>query len=463
MKNALNKFFKIEESGSTIGKELLAGATTFFTMCYILFVNPNMLSPTGMPAQGIFLATIFASIIGTLVMGLFANVPYAQAPGMGLNSFFTYTVCFGMGFTWQEALGMVLICGIINIIITVTKIRKYIIKAIPRDLQLAIGAGIGMFIAYLGFVNGGLISFGAVPGIAAFNTAGALIALFGIVLTVVLFMFKVKGSMIIGILGATLISIIYFFASGKNFDDTEFTFAFSSLGDSFSDLGTIFGAAFGGIGSLFSGKSVDKIFLAIGAIFAFSITDTFDTIGTFIGTGRRSGIFSDADLSALENSKGFKSKMDKALFADSIATSIGAVLGTSNTTTYVESASGIEAGGRTGLTSVMVAVLFALSIFLAPVIGLVTQQATACALVMVGIMMMSSLKEIDWHDLEVAIPAFFATLVMAITYSISNGIGLGFIFYVIVKLCRGKAKEINPVLWVCTALFVGYFITMALI
>jgi len=474
----MKSFFKIEENNTTFSREIVAGLTTFFTMAYILFVNPQILGSQftndgiliweGIPGGAVFLATIFAAMAGTLVMGLFANVPYAQAPGMGLNAFFTWTVGVGMGFTWQQALGMVFLCGMINVIITVTKIRKHIIKAIPKSMQLAIGGGIGLFIAYIGILNVGLVDIsGPVPALAAINSPGLYIALFGIVLTVVLFMVKSKiskYSIIIGIVATTIVATIYSVISQKTLDGGAFAFEFSfdAIGASFSELGGVFGQAFVGIGELFT-KQADKLPLTLAAIFAFSITDTFDTIGTFIGTGRRSGIFSDEDLSALENSKGFKSKMDKALFADSVATSIGAVFGTSNTTTYVESAAGIEAGGRTGFTSVVVAACFGLSILLAPIIGLVTSQATAAALIIVGVMMLSSFKEIEWDELSEAIPAFFAAVFMALSYSISNGIGLGFIFYILVKVCKGKAKEIHPVLWVSAALFVVYFVAMALI
>lgn len=454
----MEKFFKLKEHGTNVSTEVVAGITTFFAMAYIIFVNPGMLSQTGMPAGAVFLATIIASVAGTLVMGLFANVPYAQAPGMGLNAFFTYTVCFGLGFTWQEALMMVFICGIINVIITVTKIRKLIIKAIPESLQHAIGGGIGIFVAYIGLLNIGMVNFeSGVPALSNFDNKGLILALVGIVITFILLILKVKGAIIIGIAATTVLGI------PLKVVDLSTLGATAGLADSFKDLGTTFGAAFGseGLGSLFSDAS--RIPLVIMTIFAFSLSDTFDTIGTFIGTGRKSGIFDEADEKALEEGTGFKSKMDKALFADSIATSIGAIVGTSNTTTYVESAAGIGAGGRTGLTSVVTAVLFLLSIFLAPIVGIVPTQATAPALIAVGIMMISSFKEIKWDELEEAIPAFFAAIFMALCYSISYGIAGGFIFYVIVKIVKGKAKDINPVLWVATALFIANFVILAII
>lgn len=449
----MENFFKLKENGTNVRTEVLAGFTTFFAMAYIIMVNPDILSQTGMPWGAVFLSTIIASIIGTLVMGLFANVPYAQAPGMGLNAFFTFTVVFALGFKWQEALAMVFLCGVINILITVTRIRKLIIKAIPESLQNAIGGGIGIFIAYLGFVNIGLFNFGAgVPELVSLNSASILLALFGIALTVVLLIRKVPGAIFIGIIVTTLLGI--------PFGVTELgdTISFS---EALSQLPETFGAAFGnpGLLSLFSDAS--KIPMVLMTIFAFSLADTFDTIGTFIGTGRKSGIFSEEDQQALETSTGFKSKMDKALFADAIATSIGAIFGTSNTTTYVESAAGIGAGGRTGLTSVVVAALFLLSAFFAPVISAIPSAATTPALVIVGIMMLSAFSEINWTNFEDAVPAFFAGIFMALCYSISYGIAAGFIFYCIVKVFKNEAKEIHPVLWVSTILFILNFIVLA--
>jgi AGZA family xanthine/uracil permease-like MFS transporter len=471
----MEKFFKLKESGTNVSREIIAGATTFFAMAYIIFVNPQMLSQAGVPYGGVFLATIIAAIIGTLVMGLFANVPYAQAPGMGLNAFFVYTVVFMLGFTWEEALAMVFLCGAINILITVTKIRKLIIKAIPESLQHAIGGGIGVFIAYIGIKNAGLLRFTSDPGknivldsgtviadssivpeLVEFNSWAVILSLVGIIITFLLLIMKVKGAIFIGIILTTLIGIPMGIVDLSVID-------FSTVGDSFKGLGTTFGAAFGnpGIQSLFSDTS--KLPTVIMTIFAFSLSDTFDTIGTFIGTGKRTGTFDEADEKALQESSGFKSKMDKALFADSIATSIGAVFGTSNTTTYVESAAGIEAGGRTGLTSVVTALLFALSIPLYPVVGIVPVQATAPALIAVGIMMLASFKEINWPDLEEAIPAFFATIFMGFAYSISTGIAGGFIFFCLVKLAKGKSKEITPVLWVATALFILNFVVLSIL
>ncbi|MGI5936745.1 MAG: NCS2 family permease [Oscillospiraceae bacterium] len=451
----MQKFFKLKENGTTVSTEIIAGVTTFFTMAYIIAVNPSILSQSGMEWGAVFLATIIASIIGTLVMGLFANVPYAQAPGMGLNAFFVYTVCFGLGFTWQQALSMVFICGIVNIIVTVTKIRKHIIKAIPSNLQNAIGGGIGIFIAYIGFLNVGIVNFGAgVPSLTTLNQPALWLFLIGLVLTVVLLVLKVKGAILIGIIVTTIIGI------PMGLTKTADTVSFS---DACAALPTTFGAIFTseGLGSLFSDAA--KIPLVLVTIFAFSLTDTFDTIGTFIGTGRRSGIFSEEDEKAMESSAGFKSKMDKALFADAIATSIGSIFGTSNTTTYVESAAGIGAGGRTGLTSVVVAICFAISAFLATFVSAIPSAATAPALVLVGVMMLSSFSDIEWIDLDTAIPAFFAGIFMALCYSISYGIATGFIFYCIVKIFKKEAKDLHPILWVSALLFVLNFVLLAII
>lgn len=471
----MEKFFKLKENNTTISTEIIAGFTTFFAMVYIIFVNPSMLSMTGMPYGAVFLATIISSTIGTLVMGLVANVPYAQAPGMGLNALFTFTVCFSLGFEWQEALAMVFVCGIINIIITVTKVRKFIIKSIPLSLQNAIGGGIGLFIAYIGVKNAGLLKFtsdpgknvvfddgtvvadsSTVPALVDFNKASIILALIGLVLVIVLLVLKVRGAIIISIAATTLLGI------PMGVVDLS-TISLGGFTDAFQELGTTFGAAFGNPGLLSLFADPAKIPLVLVTIFAFSLSDTFDTIGTFIGTGRKSGIFSEEDEKALEENSGFKSKMDKALFADAIATSIGAIFGTSNTTTYVESAAGIGAGGRTGLTSVVTALLFVASAFLAPIAGIVPAAATAPVLIVVGIMMVSSLKDIKWDDLEEAIPCFFATVFMALLYNISYGIAFGFIAYCIVKISRGKIKEIHPILGISTILFILNFVMLAIL
>ena len=451
----MEKFFKLKENGTNVSTEVVAGITTFFAMAYIIAVNPNTLSQAGMEWGAVFLATIISAVVGTLIMGLVANVPYAQAPGMGLNAFFVYTVCFQLGFSWQQALSMVFICGLINIFITVTKVRKVIIKAIPKSLQNAIGGGIGVFIAYLGFLNVGFINFDSgVPAISTLNQPVLWVFLIGLLLAVVLTLKNVKGGILIAIVVTTLLGIPFGVTTTAN--TVSFMDAVNALPSTF---GVIFTSA--GLPSLFTDPA--KIPLVIITIFAFSMSDTFDTIGTFIGTGKRSGIFSDEDEKALESGSGFSSKMDKALFADATATSIGAIFGFSNTTTYVESAAGIGAGGRTGLTSVVTAICFALSAFLATFVSAIPSAATAPALIIVGCMMVSSFAQINWADLEEAVPAFFAGLFMALCYSISYGIASGFIFYCIVKIVKKQAKEIHPIIAVVALLFILNFVLLAII
>jgi len=458
----MDKFFGITKSGSNLQTEVLAGFTTFFTMAYIMFVNPLILSSTGMDTGGVFVATILAAAVGTLVMGLVAKVPYATAPGMGLNAFFAFTVCGAFGFKWQEALALVFICGIVNIIVTVTKLRKAIIKAIPKSLQLAIGGGIGLFIAYIGFKNAGLINFvstlegftpgaAAVPELSKFNAAGPVLAVIGLIITVILLQLKIKGAMLIGIIVTTLIGI----PMGVTVVNSNI-FDISAL----SGINEVSFAFFGEIGlkSLFSG---DRLLLVLITIFAFSLTDTFDTIGTLIGTGRKTGIFDSNDERALNESRGFKSKMDKALFADATATSVGALLGTSNTTTYIESASGISEGGKTGFTSVIVALLFIICLPLVELFRMAPAQATAPILIIVGIMMAESFADIRWKEIEEAIPAFFTVIVMTFAYNISYGIAAGFIFYCLVKLSNNKIKDVHPILIGVSLLFLLYFILMA--
>lgn len=479
MKNVLNRIFKLDEHHTTVGREIMAGVITFFAMSYILFVNPEMLSQTGMPFQAVFLATIIASVVGTLVMGLFANVPYAQAPGMGLNAFFTFTICFGMGYSWKQALGIVFLCGLINIIVTLTHIRKKILEAIPPVIQHAIGAGIGVFIAYVGIKNAGFLNFtsdkasilsstvenghatnvvssgGITPALAVFNNPAVILALIGLVLTTILVVRKVPGAMLIGIIATTILAIPMGVV-----DLSSINWHANSLASSFADLKTTFLAAFSseGLPSLFT--DVAKIPQVLMTVLAFSLSDMFDTIGSLIGTNRKSGSFMAEE--AEQNKKGYTS-MDKALFADSIATMTASACGTSNVITYVESAAGIAAGGRTGLTAVTVAVLFLLSSFFAPLISIVPAQATASVLIIVGIMMAGSFSEINWDDLEEAIPAFFTSVFMAFCYSISYGIAAGFIFYCLTKVVKGKACEIKPMLWIVTALFILNFVAQVFI
>lgn len=472
----LDKLFKLKENGTTVRTEILAGLTTFFAMSYILFVNPAMLSQTGMPAQGVFLATIIGAVAGTLMMAFYANLPYAQAPGMGLNAFFTFTVVFSLGYTWQEALGMVFICGIISLIITLTKIRKTIIESIPGSLRAAISAGIGVFLAYVGIKNAGLLKFSidpgtytvagesvekaqsaitanssATPGLVAFNDPAVLVALVGLAITVFFVVKGIKGGVILSIFATTVVAISVGLVNLSLIDLSQ-----NNLGTAFKELGEIFGVAIGpkGLGALFTDTArLPQTFMAI---LAFSLTDIFDTIGTLIGTGEKVGIVASSG----ENHE--SERLDKALYSDLIGTSIGAIAGTSNVTTYVESAAGIGAGGRTGLTALVVAICFTISSFFSPLLAIVPTVATAPILIVVGIMMLGSLKNIEWDDLTEAIPAFFTSIFMGFSYSITHGIAAGFIMYALVKTVKGQAKEVHTMIWILDALFILNFVSLAL-
>lgn len=482
----IRRYFKLEENNTTVSTEIMAGLTTFLAMSYIIFVNPAILSQAGIPYQAVFLATLFASAVSTLFIGLFANVPYALGPGMGLNAFFTYTVVFALGFTWQEALSMVFICGIINVLITVTNIRKTLIIAIPTFLQQAISAGIGVFIGYIGLKNAGLLQFmsdatniisvngqpagteingvvesvmtsgGILPELVNVVQPEVLIVIAGLFVTIALMILDAKGAILIGIVVTTVLSLIFGLV-----DLSAIDFGANSLSNTFAEFGETFMVIFtpAGLPSLFS--DLTRLPVVLMTIFAFSLSDVFDTIGTFIGTGRRTNIFSDEDIMKLANSTGISSKMDRALFGDSVGTVFGAIFGTSNTTTFVESAAGIGAGGRTGLTSVSTAVCFLLAVLLAPAISIVPATATAPALIIVGILMCSSFSEIDWSDFSVAVPSFFASIFMGLSYSIANGIAAGFITYGLVKTVKGEAKDVHPILWVSMALFILNYIVMA--
>ncbi len=485
----MDKFFQLKKSGTTVSTELGAGLTTFFALSYALFVIPRVLGEAGIPTQAAFLATIIASVVGTLIMGLFANVPYALAPGIGLNAFFTYTVVMSLGFSWQQALALVFFCGCINILITVTKIRKMLITAIPLNLQLAISGGIGCFIAYIGIKNAGFLQFtsdansilsvngkpfsptqqtfahgistivtggGIVPALQNFSSATIVLSLIGLIITVLLLVKKVPAALLIGIILTTIIGI------PMGVTNLHLSSQYS-VAASVSQLSTTFLAAFSheGMGTLFSNSH--RILLVLMTILSFSLSDTFDSLGTFIGTGRQTGIFSGKKEMELEAQPGFKSKLDKALFADSIATGVGSLFGTSNITTYVESSAGIGAGGRTGLTSVVVAVLFALSTLISPFLSIIPTSAVAPSLIMVGIMMMSTFNQIPWKNLEEAIPCFMASIVMAFTYNITYGIAFGFIFFVLIKGVLGKWHEIHPLIWIVSILFVINFAVLAIL
>ncbi|MCO4520721.1 permease [Streptococcus infantarius subsp. infantarius] len=473
----MEKFFKLKEHGTDVRTEVTAGLTTFFAMSYILFVNPSILSQAGMPAQGVFLATIIGAVVGTLMMAFYANLPYAQAPGMGLNAFFTYTVVFSLGYSWQEALAMVFICGLISLVITLTKVRKLIIESIPAALKSAISAGIGIFLAYVGIKNAGFLKFSidagtytvagtgadkglasitanasATPGLVAFNNPGVILALIGLAISIFFIVKGIRGGVILSIAATTVVGILIGVV-----DLGSVNWAATNLSASINDLKEIFGVALGsqGLGSLFSDAS--RIPGVLMAILAFSLTDIFDTIGTLVGTGEKVGI-----IASTGESKESKA-LDRALYSDLLGTTLGAIAGTSNVTTYVESAAGISAGGRTGLTALTVAVLFAISSFFSPLVSIVPTQATAPILIIVGVMMLSNLKNVKWDDLGEAVPAFFTSIFMGFSYSITYGIAAGFITYTLVKIVKGQVKEVHAVMWVLDFLFILNFVSLAIL
>lgn len=449
----LEKVFKLKQNKTTVLTEFIAGLTTFMAMSYIIFVNPSVLSQTGMDYGAVYAATILTTVIATLVIGLYANVPYASSAGIGLGSLFTFTICGSLGYSWQQALAIVFICGIINLLITLTSVRKRIIKSIPTFLQEAITVGIGLFITYVGLTNAGIIEFGAdsvvngvatnvVPRISNITANSVLLALIGLAVTSILLIKKVKGSYLIGIVFTTLLGIPLGVTHLPNF-------AGHTILPSITP--TLFKLDFTG---LFSVKS--QILVVLMTIFTLCISDLFDTIGIFIGTGKKAGIFKiDKDGNMPKN-------LEKAMVADSTGTIIGSLLGTSNATTYLESSAGIEAGGRTGLTSVFVALFFILALFIYPIIECVPMAAVAPILILIGVSMLENIGSIDWKDLMVAIPAFFIIVMMPLAYSITTGIEFGFIFYSLVNLYNGKAKEVSPIIYVFSFLFIIKYIMMAL-
>ncbi|MBQ5985238.1 MAG: NCS2 family permease [Bacteroidales bacterium] len=437
MSTFLTKAFGFDREKHTVRTEIVAGITTFLTMAYILAVNPGIFSALDMPGGAVFTATALAAIVGTLVMALFAKKPFALAPGMGLNAFFVFTVCLGYGHSWQFALTAVFLEGILFIILTLTKVRSWILNAIPLSLKHAIGAGIGLFIAFIGLQNAGIIvnNDATLVGLGKITQGTALLAVIGLVITGALVILKVKGSILIGILATAVIGLfIKDPATGAAI--TKFSGVVSAP-DSIAPIFCKFEW-----GSILSWDM-----LAI--VFTFLFIDMFDTMGTIIGVSQKAGMVDE---------KGNVDGIDKMFMADSIATVCGACFGTSTTTTYVESASGVGAGGRTGLTAFTTACCFALALLFSPIFLAIPSAATAPALVIVGVMMMTPVVKIDWEDFTESIPAFITVLLMPVAYSISDGILIGVISYVLLNACAGKFKKISPTMWILAALFICKYI-----
>ncbi len=461
--------FQLKEHQTTVRTEMMAGVTTFLTMCYIIFVNPSMLAQAGMDYQSVLIATCIAAAVGTLVMGLYANYPFALAPGMGLNAFFVFSIVMTMGYTWQQALAIVFISGVLFIVLTLTGTRTAIVKAIPATIKHAIPAGIGLFIAFIGLNNAGIIRVnqgpildivfgykgedvtGMVPQILEapaqvlqlgnMQDPAVLLAIGGFALLAVLMLFRIKTAMFIGIVLITLIGI----PLGVTQVPNTFDFGDLSLAPTFLqlDFAGLFnrGPDTGLLGMLFT---------LIMVVISFTLVDLFDTIGTLLGT---------ADKGNMLDKDGNLPRINQALMADAAATTVGALLGTSTVTTYIESGSGIIAGGRTGLTAVVIAGLFLAAIFIAPIAAMIPSAATSPILIMVGVLMLDSLKKINFDDLEELLPAMLVVIVMPFSYSIANGIAWGIILYTVLKLVRGKGREIHPMMYVLTVLFaLRYFI-----
>lgn len=433
----MEKFFKLKERGTDVRTEVMAGITTFMTMAYILAVNPGILSASGMAFGKVFAATAITSAIATLIMGLVANLPFALSAGMGLNAFFAYTVCLGMGYSWQWALSAIFCEGIIFLLLTFCNLREAIVNSIPPSLKKAIAAGIGLFIAFIGLQNAGIIVGGAtlVELNAKWYAGPAGVAMIGLVITSILLAKKVKGALLIGIIATTIVGIpfgVTTYAGGSFLPSAPYFAEFA-----FKDI--------------FATSQSTFDFIVV--MFTFLFVDMFDTVGTLIGCAGKSGIV---------KSDGTIPNCKEALLADAIGTTVGAVLGTSTVTTFVESASGVAEGGRTGLTAVTVAILFALSLFLEPLFGSIPSAATAPALIIVGVMMITPVTEIDFTDYTEAIPAFLTMLFMVCAYSISDGIMFGILAYVIIKAVTGKSKEISSMTWVVALLFVAKIIVKAL-
>ncbi|MDD6254231.1 MAG: NCS2 family permease [Bacteroidales bacterium] len=433
MNKYLDKAFGFNPQKHSVRTEVLAGLTTFLTMAYILAVNPGIfsaLASQGMPTASVFTATALAAIVGTLVMSLYARKPFGLAPGMGLNAFFVYTVCLGMGFTWQMALTAIFLEGIIFILLTATNVRKMIVDAIPMNLKRAIGAGIGLYIAFIGLKSAGIIVSSEATSVTLGNLGdkAVILALVGLVITSLLVILKVRGGMLLGIIATTLIGI---------------------------PMGV---THYGGIVS--APPSIAPIFCQfewtkiiswdmLVVVFTFLFIDMFDTIGTVVGVSVKSGMVDE---------KGNVDGINRVLMADSVATVAGAMFGTSTTTTYIESASGVSEGGRTGLTSFVIAACFAVALFFSPLFLAIPGAATGPVLFIVGVMMMSPVVHIDWNDFSESIPAFVTMLLMPLAYSISDGIMLGMISYVLLNALTGKFKKVSVMMWVLAVLFVLRYI-----
>ena len=435
MNSFIQKTFGMDPAKHSIRTEIIAGITTFLTMAYILAVNPSIfgaLAAQGMPTDAVFTATALAAIVGCLVMSIYAKKPFGLAPGMGLNAFFVFTVCLGMGHSWQMALTAIFLEGVLFILLTITNVRKLIVDAIPMNLKRAIGAGIGLYIAFIGLKSAGIIvsSDSTSVTLGPLSDSTSILAIIGLLLTSVLVILKVRGGMLLGILVTTIIGI--------PMGVTHFNGLLSTPPS---------------ISSIFCQFEWSQIFSwdMVAIVFTFLFIDMFDTIGTVVGVSVKSGMV---------DGKGNVDGINKVLMADAVATVAGAMFGTSTTTTYIESASGVSEGGRTGLTSFTIAVCFAIALLFSPLFLAIPGAATGPVLFIVGVMMAAPVKEIDWEDYSEAIPAFVTMLLMPLAYSISDGIMLGMISYVVINALTGKFKKVSVTMWILAILFVLRYVLM---
>ncbi len=449
----LEKWFKLKENNTNIKTEVVAGVTTFMTMAYILAVNPSILSASGMDSQAILMATALASFIGTIAMALLANYPFALAPGLGLNVYFAYTVCGAMGYSWQIALLAVFVEGLIFIVLSVTNVREAIFNAIPIQLKKGVSVGIGLFVAFIGFQNAGVVVNSdstlvtVVDFTSNFHTTGicAILAVVGTFIIAILHIKGVKGSILIGIFVTWILGILcqltglYTVTPEAGFYSLIPSWSSFSLGAIGLTFGKCFTADFSSV------RIIDFVVI----VFAFLFVDIFDTLGTLIGCANKANML---------DREGKLPRIKQALLADAVATSAGAVLGTSTTTTFVESSAGVAEGGRTGLASVVTGLLFLVSVFLAPIFTTIPGFATAPALLFVGFLMITAVTQIDFDDMTEAIPAYLCLMAMPLMYSISEGIAVGVISYVVINMVCGKAKKITPLMYILAVLFVCKYI-----
>jgi AGZA family xanthine/uracil permease-like MFS transporter len=433
IRQSIEQYFEFKALDTNWRTEILAGFTTFMTMAYIVFVNPSILHQTGMPLAAVTAATCISAAAGSLLMGAFAKYPIALAPGMGLNAYFTYVVVKGMGVPWQAALGAVFVSGIAFFVLTLLGVRQLIISAIPFELYSAVAAGVGLFIALIGFRNSGII----VPSASTTVTLGNLrapstaLAVFGLLLIGTLLAWRVRAAMVIGILTTTIIGLVIGVAQWS-----PHTYVLGDL-------------------SATAGKLDVRSTLRLGfleIVFVFLFIDLFDNIGTLLAVGKKAGLFDQAHQIP---------RVNRILLSDATATIVGSFTGTSTVVSYIESAAGVAAGGRSGVTAIVTGLLFVAALFVAPLVGAIPDAATAPALIVVGSLMMTVVREIDWQDAEIAIPAFLTMFAIPLTFSIANGLAFGFTAYTVLKLARGKFREVNWLVYILTALFVARFVYLA--